>query len=214
MPVAVLTNGSLLGEPEVRAGLAQADLVIPSLDACDAETFQRVNRPHPALAFDAMVDGLVEFRRAFQGQYWLEVFLVEGYNTAPLQLAALRSQIARIGPDRVQVNTATRPPAERGIRAIAPERLAELASQLGDGVEVIADYRAVHQQPVYRARRQEVLELLRRRPCTMGDVAVGLGIHRTEAAKHVGELLEAGLAQAMGRGGQVFCGAVGATDAA
>ena len=78
IPVAVLTNGSLLYLPEVRAALMQADLVIPSLDAGDETLFRYVNRPHPDISFDNMVNGLIEFTDDFPGQVWLEVLLISG----------------------------------------------------------------------------------------------------------------------------------------
>ena len=65
--------------PEVRAQLMKADVVIPSLDAGDEVRFRAINRPHPQISFDQMVNGLMEFRREYKGQYWLEVFLLEGY---------------------------------------------------------------------------------------------------------------------------------------
>lgn len=76
--MAIITNGTLLYRPDVRAECAKADLVIPSLDAGDAETFQRVNRPAPDISIEKLVSGLVQFRQEFRGQIWLEIFLVEG----------------------------------------------------------------------------------------------------------------------------------------
>ena len=63
IPVAVLTNGSLLYEEEVRQACAKADVVLPSLDAPDSETFEKVNRPQEGLGFDRFLGGLCEFRR-------------------------------------------------------------------------------------------------------------------------------------------------------
>ena len=78
IPIAVLTNGSLLWQHEVREELALADVVLPSLDAGGAFTFTCINRPQASLSFETLVEGLVAFRRAFSGQYWLEVFLWGG----------------------------------------------------------------------------------------------------------------------------------------
>ena len=78
IPIAVLTNGSLLWQHEVRKELALADVVLPSMDAGGAFTFTCINRPQASLSFETLVEGLVEFRRAFSGHYWLEVFLWGG----------------------------------------------------------------------------------------------------------------------------------------
>lgn len=83
VPVAVLTNGSLLWSRSVRQELAEADLVLPSLDAGDEALFHYVNRPHPDLDFDQVVQGLVDFRREFRRPIWLEVFLLGGVTDVP-----------------------------------------------------------------------------------------------------------------------------------
>ena len=61
-PIAVLTNGSLLWQEEVRRPLMDAHLVVPSLDAGDRLTFSVVNRPHSGVTCEEMLDGLVAFR--------------------------------------------------------------------------------------------------------------------------------------------------------
>lgn len=62
----------------------------------------------------------------------------------------------------------------------------------------------VHDPPAYRCRRDDVLALRRRRPCTLAGVAEGLGIHPNEAAKHVGQLLHGGLLRVEATGGQTW----------
>jgi wyosine [tRNA(Phe)-imidazoG37] synthetase (radical SAM superfamily) len=188
----VLTNGSLLWDPEVRAQLAQADLVIPSLDAGDAETFKTVNRPVPEVGFEKMLEGLIRFRKGFTNPLWLEVLLMEGINTSEVALDRLARCIRQIAPDRVQLNTATRPPAERSAIRVEPARLQEIAGRFSPVAEVIADYRQVHAQSDFAGHKDAVLELLSRRPCTVEGVADGLGLHRNEAVKYIEELISAG----------------------
>lgn len=204
VPVAVLTNGSLLWQPEVRRQLSGADLVIPSLDAGDPDVFAAVNRPAPDIAFETMLDGLIRFRQEFSKPYWLEVFLLEGINTAEDQIAAIEDCARRIGPDRIQLNTATRPPAEAYAVAVAPERLARIAARFTPSAEVIADYRGVHAQPDFTVRRDAVLELLGRRPCTEEDIAGGLGIHRNEAVKYIADLESQGRLDRRIAGGRIY----------
>lgn len=192
VPVAVLTNGSLLWISEVRAQLAKADLVIPSLDGGDAETFQIINRPMPQIKFEPMLEGLIAFRQEFKTQYWLEILLLEGINTTGEPLENLIRCAKEIDPDRIQLNTATRPPAEPGAHPISPLQMQKIAGRFSPVAEVIADYRNVHAQTDFQTRKDNVLELLDRRPCTIEDIAAGLGIHRNEAIKYIEELTEAG----------------------
>jgi len=188
VPVAVLTNGSLLWQEEVRRQLLGADLVIPSLDAGDQPTFESVNRPHKSLSFERMLDGLAAMRREFHGQYWLEVFVLVGYTDTPAATERLAECVSRIRPDRVQLNTATRPTAEHYAVMVDRDKLAELARRFTPPAEVIADYRAVHAQAGFQASADAVLQLLQRRPCSMDDIAEGLAMHRNEVVKYVEEL--------------------------
>ena len=193
VPVAVLTNGSLLWQEEVRKQLLKADLVIPSLDAGDEEMFRLVNRPHEGVSFERMLAGLVDFRREFRGDYWLEVFVLGAYTAIKADFPKLVRCVNLIGPDRVQLNTVTRPPAESFAIGISRERLTELARMFTPPAEVIADFRDVHGKAEFAAGREDILDLLRRRPCSMDDVAGGLGMHRNEVVKHVEHLSAEGL---------------------
>ena len=192
IPVAVLTNGSLLWRVDVRRDLREADLVVPSLDAGRAETFARVNRPPPGLSYDFMLAGLVAFRDVFQGQYWLEVLLVQGVNDSDEEIRAIADAAKRIRPDRVQLNTVTRPPAEGSMRPVTKQRIEELAGFFDPPAEIIADFKEKPGADARTAGDDAIIEMLLRRPCTLDDIAGGLGLHRNEIVKRLGKLEEAG----------------------
>lgn len=204
VPVTILTNGSLLDEAEARKACALADRVVPSLDAGSEAAFQRVNRPAEGLTLARHVEGLEAFRREFRGQLWLEIMLVADANDSDDEIDAMRRLAERIGPDRIQLNTVIRPPADAEARAVDPERMAEISKRFGARAEVIADYQAKHFTATTRRRREEVLAALQRRPCTLSDVAAGLGIHRNEAIKFVTQLLKDGLIVRVRRGEQEY----------
>ncbi len=192
IPIAVLTNGSLLGEPSVQKDMAEADIVIPSLDAGDSAGFEKINRPCEGISFPRMIAGLTAFRNIFQGEIWLEVMILEGLSSDQETLEHMKRYIEEIRPDRVQLNTVARPPAEAIARPVSPERLREIAAFLGGTAQIVEDFQSVHNLPEVRVTRDEVLTLLQRRPCSIKDIADGLGIHRNEAVKHVQHLLEKG----------------------
>jgi wyosine [tRNA(Phe)-imidazoG37] synthetase (radical SAM superfamily) len=207
-PIAVLTNGSLLWDPEVRDGLKGADLVVPSLDAGDQETFQRVNRPHRELGFQQMLQGLVDFRRGLRGALWLEVFLAEGVNAAPAQVERIARAAALVRPDRVQLNTVARPPAEPGVRGVGPALMQECLRAFDGPVESIADYQAAGLEAGQQVDEERVLGMLRRRPCTVYDVAQAFGLHPNEVLKYVGHLLRQGLVERLAlEGSDYYAGA-------
>ncbi len=140
IPVVVLTNATLLTHADVRRDLAAADVVVPSLDAVPAATFRRVNRPHRTLDNRKIVDGLARFREEFPGELRLEVMLVKGVNDSPAAIRALEAAIARIRPDRIELNTVVRPPAERGAAPLDPAALAGIRARLGPKAEVVASF--------------------------------------------------------------------------
>ncbi|MGB2821486.1 MAG: radical SAM protein [Phycisphaerae bacterium] len=193
VPVAVLTNGSLLWQEDVRRQLLGADLVLPSLDAGDEAVFQAINRPHDELSFEQVLGGLIDFRREYKGRYWLEVLLLAGHTAIEAEVAKLARCAGLISPDRVQLNTVVRPPAESLAVGATRERMVELAAMFDPPAEVIADFHGTYERTEFSAGREAVWELLRRRPCSLEDIAVGLGMHRNEAAKYVQSLSASGL---------------------
>ena len=211
VPVAVLTNGSLLGSTTVRRGLKDADIVLPSLDASDERLFQVVNRPHASLGFAEVVDGIVAFRDGFAGELWLEVMLLGGITGMAAEVERLAEQAMRIAPDRIQLNTAVRPPAEAFATPLADAVLQGLADLFAPRAEVIAD--VVPGAGGHAAARADVLALLTRRPCTVADIAAGLGIHHGEALKSVTMLVTDGTAQLHSHQGRSFYAAVVASEA-
>jgi wyosine [tRNA(Phe)-imidazoG37] synthetase (radical SAM superfamily) len=189
IPVTVLTNGSLLWKHDVRRQLMDAHLVIPSLDAGDKSMFEAVNRPHPEISFEQMLEGLIDFRKEYHGDYWLEVFLLGGHTAVLAEVRKIADCVKMIKPDRVQLNTVTRPPAETFASAIDWRILNNLALLFNPQAEVIADFRGIHAEGEFQASRETILQLLQRRPCTIEDIASGLNIHRNEAVKYVEDLL-------------------------
>ncbi len=204
IPVAVLTNGSLLWMPEVRESLCAADLVKPSLSAGDEAIFQYVNRPHPDITFEKLLDGLIAFRKKYTGQIWLEVFLLGGVTGLEAEVKKIAGWIEKIKPDKVQINTVTRPPAEEFAYAVPAEQLHKLVKMLGENADIIADYRGTHKLKEFTTQRSDVLALLERRPCSLDDIANGLGIHRNEAIKYIGELVSLNAIESELIGGNLY----------
>lgn len=170
IPVCLLTNGALLWMDEVLEDCAQMDIIVPNLDACDEETFQRMNRPHPSLSFENVVKGLVRLREKFCGNIWLEIFLVPGINDSQEQIRAFKRLTEDIRPDKIQLNTAVRPPAEKSVRAIEYERLENICSLLGPKAEVIIPD-PEQKKDGENISEADIIDLLKRRPCTSEDMA-------------------------------------------
>lgn len=185
IPVAVLTNGSLLNRRPVRRALAAADIVIPSLDAARNSSFRRINRPHPPRKIETVIRGLEAFRREFKGLVWLEVMLVKGINDSPADIQALKKAIARINPDRVQLNTVVRPPAEKWASPLSRRALEVIRKELGSKAEVVAEFRRRRRLPAGQDLRESILAMAERRPVTLRDIASSLGRTEKEVRPHL-----------------------------
>jgi wyosine [tRNA(Phe)-imidazoG37] synthetase (radical SAM superfamily) len=196
IPVAVITNGSLLWDSLVRNDLSKADVVMPSLDVGTEGLLQAVNRPHPSIHFDWLVEGLIAFRREFRGLYWLEVLLLSGYTAYESEVRKIAKAVAKIKPDEVHLNTCVRPAVEEYAHMVNREKLVELADLFSPPAEVIVEPEQGPTRKLSSADSQAVLQLLKRRPCTTQDIAAGLGMHPAEVAKDIEILIRDGLVDA------------------
>jgi len=194
IPVAVLTNGTLFTDLQVRKELMQADLVLPSLDAATDKALRKINRPGKELRAAEYIRGLIDFSREFGGQIWLEIFLLPGYNDDEENLEALKLAAGEIGPQRIQLNTLDRPGTIKGLHPLPMERLEEIAAWFGmEQVEVIAPPPERREARAYRDDLESaILETISRRPCTPEDLEKILGLHIHEINKYLGVLEEAG----------------------
>lgn len=194
VPTAVLTNGSLLWMREVQDALLEADLVLPSLDAGDESSFGHVNRPHPNIGFEKMVNGLAEFRDRFHKPVWLEVFLLAGITGSDSEVEKIAALTARIHPERIQLNTVSRPPAEAFAHPVPAKQMEVLARFFDAKTEVISENGAGESQRLTSpaVTVDDILALLSRRPCTAQDAATGLGLHIAETTKRLEWLVEQG----------------------
>jgi len=204
VPVTVLTNGSMLMFPEVRADLKYADVVLPSFDACRPEIFQRINRPCPEIEFEKMADGMVQFRKEYPGQIWMEIFLVEGVNTADENIEQFRSWMDQIRPDKIHLNTAVRPTAESDVSRPADATLIRVRDRLGDRAEIVVPYQGEGAGSRGSALRDDLIRLLSRRPCTLADIASGLNTHSHEVLKYLEPLVNSGDVEMVRKNGEAY----------
>lgn len=115
-PICVITNGSLLNNEAVVDALLLSDVVLPSLDAGDELLFKKVNRPHPSLKFEKIIQGFIDFRKNFRGKFWIEIMLMKEINDSRNQLKNLKEKIDLIQPDRIDINVPIRPPTEKWVK--------------------------------------------------------------------------------------------------
>lgn len=127
IPLAILTNSSLLHRDDVREDLGHADLVVPSLDAVSEDVFIKVNRPCPGLTSEMVLDGLRNFCLNYTGTIWLEILLVSGYNDGPEEINNIASFTNSLPIDKVHLNTISRGTTVPGCTPLSRDRLEEIA---------------------------------------------------------------------------------------
>lgn len=205
IPVAVITNGSLLYQKEVRQDLMEADVVLPSLDAVSRQIFQVVNRPHPGLKLETVIEGLRKFSREYPGKIWLEVMLVKNVNDSRAELEKMRKIIKSLRIDKIQLNTVMRPPAEEGFLPLTQPELEAAAGIIGSGCEIIAEFTG--RPPVRLQVKEElILTTLKRRPLTLKDIVLVTGCHPNEIIKVLGILTKKGTVTTHSVGGKEYYG--------
>jgi wyosine [tRNA(Phe)-imidazoG37] synthetase (radical SAM superfamily) len=137
IPVAVITNATLLWRPDVRADLARADWVCVKVDAVDEAPWHRVDRPHLSLRLDDVLDGIRVFARDFAGELTTDTMLVAGANDGVTHLRRIAEFVAGLRPRKAFLSIPTRPPAEAGVLPPGAEVLERAVTIMRDSVPVV-----------------------------------------------------------------------------
>lgn len=190
IPVAVITNGTLLSDSNIREELQEAELVIPSLDAPDQETFQKINRPHPSLKFEEVVRGIIGFSHSFTGKIWLEIMLIKGMNDSREQIEKFAHIAGKMKLEKIQLNTPVRPPAEEFVNPATLFSLNKAKSILGERCQIIAEFKRPQQKAYSKDLQQAMLTMIKRRPLSLKDLSASLGVHPNEVVKYLQVLKE------------------------
>jgi len=188
--IAVLTNGTLLFDQKLRTELLQADVILPSLDAASQSAFEKINRPDSNLKIETYIQGLIDLRKEYKGNIWLEIFLLKGYNDSKDELDLLKNAILKINPDSIQLNTMDRPGTVAGLIPLSKNELQEIIDYWNLAhVEIIASAQERTSIESYSGDIETaILETIARRPCTLDDLHSFLGIHVNEINKYLGTL--------------------------
>jgi wyosine [tRNA(Phe)-imidazoG37] synthetase (radical SAM superfamily) len=200
---ALLTNSTLLYLPEVRKAAAAANVIKVTLSAWDEESFRKIARPHPSLRFASVVEGLRRLRDEYAGAIWMEVFVVPNLNSDMSQLKAIANLARTIRPDRIHLNTAVRPPPDGNARAVSSRFLYEISTLFEPQAEVIAAFMGKNAGG-QKVGKEVILSMLKRRPCTAGDVAASFSLDMAETQQMLQQMLEEKLVRIEERSGEEY----------
>lgn len=205
LPVAVITNGSLLCLPEVRQELIVADAVLPSLDAATPGLYRHINRPHPESTYDRLLGGLIDFRAEYRGKIWVEVMLVHGLNDTPEALWSLVEALKLVKPDAVHINLPTRPPAETWVQPPDEESLMQAMAILGNIAEVVHPAEGSFDLGGYDNLVDAVIGIITRHPMRQEELEQTLSRWSSdEVSQALADLEASGQAQVVERYGVRF----------
>lgn len=135
--IALITNSTLLIDAGLREEILGLDLIVPSLDAASQEVFEKIDRPHPGIKIEQVIEGLVCLRREFKGEIWLEIMLIKGLNDLGQELSLLKEAVEKIKPDKIQLNSPVRAPKEFQFAALDKDRMEEIRKFFGSKAEII-----------------------------------------------------------------------------
>lgn len=117
IPVAVISNASLLWKKDVRVALGKADWVSLKVDSVNSAVWKQLNRPHHALNIDEVMEGVRSFAREYQGELVTETMLISGINDRDEDLEAVAGFLVDSGISSNYLSIPTRPTAESGLQA-------------------------------------------------------------------------------------------------
>ena len=191
LPVAIITNGSLLHLKDVRRDLLGADIILPTLDAGTEKAFRHINRPHKKIVFSDMLGGLIDFRAEFAGQIWLEIMLVRGLNDSESAIWNISQVVDELNPDRVYLVTPIRPPAEAWVEPPSPLMILKAMQILRNAIPISGFEYGEFGWQGFSEAKQAIMEIGSRHPLRLEQA---LDIEKSFSMTGVvRELIESGI---------------------
>ena len=204
----VLTNGSLLAAPGLSEELKNADRVIPTLTSVYQETFERIHNPNPVFQISQIIEGLIAFRKKYQGLFILEIFVIPGLNTTSRELSGLKNAIIQIQPDAIQLNTLDRPPADDWVLPASLSELEKISTYLNFTPTFITCDTIISTPQVSSNLDplELILAVLSRRPSTLEDLSRMSGLSHDDVLSHLTTLRNRGfILTDKGHRGTFYC---------
>ena len=197
IPVAVLTNGSLLYKEDVVESIKDADLIKISLDAPDQKRFEIINKPHPKIKFAHLSSGFDLLLESFRGKIWVEIMLIKDINDSldtaheyRAFLENLKNTQKTSSIEKIHLNTPVRPTESSGVFIPDHERLMEIKEILGTKAEIINGPDIDVTENMNEFLNDDIMELTRRRPVTARDISTSLQVNLNEVIKNLKILLD------------------------
>ncbi len=207
--LAILTNSSLMYRPDVREDLMKFDLVSVKVDSVDGKIYRRVNRPHPSIELDMVLDGIRRFTAEYEGTVISETMLIDGLNDDLDGVERVAEFLAEIEVDKAFISIPTRPPAEGWVKAASEQRVVEayevFRERLGEGrVETLIGYEGSEFALASGDVRRDVLGIMAVHPMRLDYFREVVGRGGVNPDTLMSELLREGLVKVVEYRGHKF----------
>ncbi len=202
--LALLTNASLLERDNVLEEVSGIDVVLPSLDAASQTVFEKLNRPVEGLKVENIIRGIEKLLKETQCKVWVETLFVKGVNDSPEEVDRIGRVIHMLSPHKWQLNTVVRPPAY-GVEGLSYGELQQIAERVGyPATEIVAHSKVKKRKFSIPQLKEEIYNIVVRRPCPVEEIADALGALNEEVEKAVEELKKEGKVKEVLYGGEPY----------
>ncbi len=189
--IALITNTTLFHDPEVRKEVEEVDLIVPSFDAADQKTFEKINRPVKELKIEEILGGFLTFTETFKGKIWAEIFIVQGVNDKLEVLENLKEWMDKFNPEKIQINSLDRPGTVEGLEKADMDTLLRVKTVMGEKAEIVVRRETRLEMDAFDGNVEDTItKTLRIRPMTIKDLSSATGLHELEIGKYLGILEE------------------------
>ena len=202
--VVILTNGSLLQFKNIRERVSAADIIIPTLNTVFENSFRIIHRPHQDLFLKDIIGGMIKLREEYKGKMYLETVLLAGINDSESEITGLAEVVKDISPDKIQLNTVVRPPADLKAVAVDERKMTQIKEILGEKAEIIAPSPLETGESNHDTKINDVLEMVKRRPVTFEDILTALKVNSIETERLLKALKIKGKIREQEHGGKIF----------
>ena len=202
--VAILTNGSLFWREDIRHHVLKADIIMPTLSSAFDNTFRMIHRPHPGLELHAIVEGFRRLREDYNGRIFLEVVLLAGINDTEREIQRLKKVIDQINPEKIQLNTVVRPPADSLAISLDRKRMEDIKVFFGERAEIVAEIPVEAKKGKGNTITRDFLDMVNRRPLRPVDIANALSLSMDDVEDLVKGLLIKGYINIQEHSGDIY----------
>jgi wyosine [tRNA(Phe)-imidazoG37] synthetase (radical SAM superfamily) len=210
VPIVLLTNSSLLYRDDIRRKVARFDVVVAKVDAGDEKAYRIINRPiKDAPNIEAIKESIKKLKKEMNGRLMTQTMFLHanfGFtNCEGESLTNLVNALIDIEPDVIQIDTPYRPGGEKFLKPASVDELRINAKHFEDFMEKMNAHSELWVFGVHDKRGRkvawkehvsvsdEIMELLKRRPCRIVDIADSIGISYSETLKNIKRFLQKSL---------------------